>query len=339
MLNLDDAVQVMEEAFQEYSSNPSISHPRRSLHVLNQEKRQVRLNSFLGALPIRGYIGANLRCDGFKVKGHLSSTLSRGFSILYSAEDASPLAIFYGGSIRNGTVQDLARSAICLRTAAVSALGTKYMSRVESKTLGFFGSGNHAPSHLAAVCTVRDFRKIKIYSPNRDHREKFAKEMSEILARNIVPVEQPGDVVKGSDVIMCVTNSQVPVFDGLLLEPGTHVTSIVGGYRDDVRGGKREIDDVTLRKSEVIGITSKKQAEEDCQLTVWEPSQRDVIKWKDVIELKDLIARKAQGRTSGKQITLFHNNANQGITDLAITARLYELAKENGIGRDIDDMG
>ena len=115
-----------------------------------------------------------------------------------------------------------------------------------------------------------------------------------------------------------------------------HVTCIVAGHKDEVGGGRREVDDRALRKCYAIGTTSKEQAEEDGQLTLWEPSRRGVIKWESVLELKDLVAGKIQARTQEDQITLFHNSAGQGIADLAIHSLLYELAKKNGIGTELD---
>src|SRR5207247_5950926 len=42
----------------------------------------------------------------------------------------------------------------------------------------------------------------------------------------IIPVvETPREAVKGVDIVLCATNTNVPLFDGDWLEPGQHVTS------------------------------------------------------------------------------------------------------------------
>ena len=51
--------------------------------------------------------------------------------------------------------------------------------------------------------------------------------MTAILGIEVVAVDSPAEVVNGADVIICATNSNVPVFDGDWLVPGQHVTSIV----------------------------------------------------------------------------------------------------------------
>lgn len=85
LLSASEVVRVMEEAFREYGMNPSINHPRRRLHVHHEEGRQVRLSSFLGALPSKGHIGAFLRSDHFRTERrdskHLPADVNHGFYI------------------------------------------------------------------------------------------------------------------------------------------------------------------------------------------------------------------------------------------------------------------
>jgi len=52
--------------------------------------------------------------------------------------------------------------------------------------------------------------------------------MSRELGIDVRPVASPREAVRGVDVILAATNASVPVFDGNWLEPGQHVTSIVG---------------------------------------------------------------------------------------------------------------
>ena len=41
------------------------------------------------------------------------------------------------------------------------------------------------------------------------------------------------------------------------------------------------------------------------------------------------------GRTSPDQLTLYKNNAGQGIADVAIAARVYARARERGLGFEL----
>ena len=60
----------------------------------------------------------------------------------------------------------------------------------------------------------------------------------------------------------------------------------------------------------------------------------DSARWNAVLELAEIVSGKVPGRTSAQQITLFKSN---GIAteDIAVAARVYEIARERGIGREI----
>jgi ornithine cyclodeaminase/alanine dehydrogenase-like protein (mu-crystallin family) len=60
----------------------------------------------------------------------------------------------------------------------------------------------------------------------------------------------------------------------------------------------------------------------------------DEICWTGVKKLSDVVAGKVSGRTSDAEVTLFKSN---GIAswDLAVAMRVYALAKEKGLGREL----
>ena len=51
--------------------------------------------------------------------------------------------------------------------------------------------------------------------------------------------------------------------------------------------------------------------------------------------LVDVIARNIPGRTDDHQVTCFYNVVGSGITFPAVGARLYQLAREPGVGQEI----
>jgi ornithine cyclodeaminase/alanine dehydrogenase-like protein (mu-crystallin family) len=52
-----------------------------------------------------------------------------------------------------------------------------------------------------------------------------------------------------------------------------------------------------------------------------------------------LLNREVSGRTSERQITLFKNNAGQGIADVALGALAFEKILERDGGRDLGISG
>ena len=60
------------------------------------------------------------------------------------------------------------------RTAAASAVSVRYLARPDAAVLAILGSGVQAASHYDALCGVRAFREVRVWSPTAEHRERFA---------------------------------------------------------------------------------------------------------------------------------------------------------------------
>jgi ornithine cyclodeaminase/alanine dehydrogenase-like protein (mu-crystallin family) len=228
-----------------------------------------------------------------------------------------------------------------LRTAATSAVGTDLLARRDAEKLGIFGSAGQAKNHLVGLMKVRRIREVKVFSRKPENCKRFADEMGPLLNINISPVSSAREAVRGMDVVLTATNSSVPVFDGNWLEAGTHVTTIVGSNVGLVKGGfaaakRREIDDATLARSQVLGIVSIQQALQDEQADIYDPVQRGIIKWDDLIEIGDILAGKKEGRTKSDQITFYKNNAGQGVADVALGALVLEEVRKKGQGQKLD---
>jgi hypothetical protein len=117
------------------------------------------------------------------------------------------------------------------------------------------------------------------------------------------------EAIADSDIVLTATNSNVPVFDGTWLEPGTHVTSIMGGNIGLVKAGvarskRRELDDTSIRRSGVILVNSRDQAFQDEQGDLYDPVQAGFLSWDRVGELGDLLNGKIPAGSGAQQITL-----------------------------------
>jgi hypothetical protein len=64
------------------------------------------------------------------------------------------------------------------------------------------------------------------------------------------------------------------------------------------------------------------------------PMQRG-IEWKTLPTLPDLITGRIKGRETAEQITGFVNNIGLGVQFAAVGAKVFEAAKEKGLGREV----
>jgi alanine dehydrogenase len=220
-------------------------------------------------------------------------------------------------------------------------VGFRYLPRKDAKTVGLFGSAGQAANQLLALKCERPITHVKIYSRNPENRRKFAEKYGPMFNLDITPVDSPRDVVKGADVIACATNTNSVLFDGDWLEPGQHVTGIIGSNVALVKAGflrsrRREIDDKTAVRADVIVTNLRESVMSEEQGDLFEPLEKGLIPLEKIHELSELATRALHGRTSDEQITYHKNNNGLGCADLAIAMRAYELAKQQGRGITID---
>lgn len=337
IVSMREAIEAVRMGFREWGEDTQINAPRRRVHI----PTGVRVSVHQGGVPGAGATGLMTHCEWVKPMADRQEypRLNHPVIVLYDASEGELKGIIVGEITCSELPDNVAVTG--LRTAATSAVGTDVLARKDAERLGILGSRGQAKNHLIALATIRKLREVKVYSPNRDNCRSFAEEMGSLLNINIKPVSSPKEAIQGVDIILSATNSSVPVFDGNWLEPGVHVTSIVGSNVGLVKGGfikakRREIDDATLSRSDVIGIASVQQAIQDEQGDIFDPVERGIIRWEQLIEISQIMVGKKEGRTKAEQVTLFKNNAGQGVADVALGALVLRKVVEQGSGQGLN---
>jgi ornithine cyclodeaminase/alanine dehydrogenase-like protein (mu-crystallin family) len=206
----------------------------------------------------------------------------------------------------------------------------KVMARRNSEILGLVGSGGQAKAHYRYMTAVMPIKKVKVFSPNAEHRKAFVEEMAKETGVPGEPVDSAEEAARGCDVICSATNSSRPVIRLDWLEPGMHYNSI----------REFETNLEVLSKCDVIAIHTQFGGIQHYQPPgivedmpgVRREKPRD---WSKYPEICDLIAGKAPGRKDDNQITFFLNNVGTGVQFAAIGYCAYKAAKEKGLGHEI----
>jgi len=334
IVTMAEAIEAVRTGFLQWGENPQVNAPRRRIHI----PTGVRVSVHQGGVPALAATGLMTHCEWVKpMTDHQEyPRLNHPVTVLYDGAEGELKAIIIGEITSSELPDNVAVTG--LRTAATSAVGTDILARRDAERVGLLGSAGQAKNHLLALAKVRKLKQVKVYSRRVENCRKFAAAMSPLLGIDIQPVSSSEEAVRGVDIILTATNSSVPVFNGDWLEPGVHVTTIVGSNVGLVQGGftkakRREIDDTTLKRSEVITIASLQQAIQDEQGDFFDPVQNGIIRWEQVIEIGAILAGKKEGRTRREQITLFKNNAGQGVADVALGALVLKKALEKGLGQ------
>jgi ornithine cyclodeaminase len=185
-----------------------------------------------------------------------------------------------------------------LRTAATSAVATKFLALPDASTLGIFGTGRLALAHLAVLPLARNFERVLICGRNPSRSAEFVQKVSAQLPDLTITAADVCSCAAQSDVICTCTSNSAPLFDGHDLRPGTHL-NLVGAFRPQTR----EVDTHTIERSRVV-VDTYITASEVGELLI--PLQEGVIARDHVAaDLHELISGKKQGRRSPEEITVF----------------------------------
>ncbi len=304
VLTVPECVTWLEEAFRAYAGGQArniprarVKHPGGTLHVLP---------------------AADLAADAIGLKAYTSGRSGTRFSVLlYRASTCELLALIeadYLGQVRTG---------------AASGVATKYLAREDARRLGVYGSGRQATSQVAAVAAVRSLEAITVWSRNAEHRERFAQELTRELSVPARPASAPEEAAHGQDVIVTITTARDPVLQGEWLEPGVHVNA--AGSNSLLR---RELDDAAVQRANLIVVDSRQQARIEAG-DLLGPAERGIVEWDQLAELADVVAGTGRRRTSPDEITLFESQG-LGLEDVAVAMRVYERARAEGIGQELD---
>ena len=335
VITIGEAIDLVEQGYREASEFPIINAPRRRVHSRNN----VRVSNFPGGVDGLNVIGSLTRAESVSSEPEHQTYPYREHPVylLWDSKTAQLDAILIGEITekRVGT-----SSLMALRTAATSGVGFRHLVRNNARVAGVYGTGGQALHKVLALHNERNIEKYQVFSRNPANRVGFCRRMAEMVGAEFVPLDDPREVPRGADVVICATNSNVPVFDGDWLEPGQHVVTVVGSNSALVKGGwvksgRRENDDRTAERADFIITNWRESIAQDQQAGLMEPLQRGLITWDKIHELGELVSGAFPGRTSDDQITLHANNNGTAAADLAIAKRVYERCKSLGRGMEI----
>jgi len=208
------------------------------------------------------------------------------------------------------------------RTAAASALASRYLSREDSSKLLIIGAGRLARSLVDAHSAVRPITEIQVWNRTKSSAQKMVDILCEQGKNAFLCTSDnlPEQTAK-ADIISCATMSMQPIVLGQHLTAGTHV-DLVGAFKPTMR----ECDDEAVQKSAVFVDTRAGALSEAGDLIM----AIDAGKFDSsrvIAELSELAAKKHSGRSalenSDFQITLF-KSVGAGREDLAAAILAYE---------------
>ena len=142
----------------------------------------------------------------------------RHMNFLFDGQGGDLLAVIAGGELN------------VWRTAAPAGLACRYLAQPSAKILALLGSSRQARGQLVSILRkVPSLEKVRVFSPNEEHRKTFAARMGARLGIEVEAVNSARAAIDGAKIISLATNSRVPVLEPEWLAPGALTISITSG--------------------------------------------------------------------------------------------------------------
>lgn len=296
LVDVNDAIGVLEAAFAEWGQGGAANLPRQRLALPERA-----VNIMAASLPSAGVFGHKVYFSGFFV------------FTLYSIADRRILAMIEAAALG------------AMRTGAASGVATRRLARADAATCGLIGAGRQGWTQLLAVHAVRPLERAAVYSRNRETRETFAAGMAAETGVEVEAADSAEACVRGMDIVIAATNAAEPVVFGDWLAPGTHVNAVgANAY------ARRELDDAAVLRADILATDDRAQAKTEAREFI-DLADAGGIDWDDIAELGGLVQGHGPQRTGADQITLF-KSLGIALEDVAFAKLIYDRAVAGGVG-------
>lgn len=307
LADMNAFVQAVREGYEEVGRGA----PAKPRTKLTRAEPPGMLTGYLSILPEMDAMGGYVYSAGF------GASDAHFFLPLFDPDSGTPYALLDGSWLNP------------YKTGAAGGVAIDELAREDATDLALIGASSQAKGQLRAAAAVRDLERVDVYSRTKESRETFAGEMNDELDASVGAVASSDAAIEGADIVITATNSSEPVFDGDLLEPGTHVTAM-GKYEPDAR----EVDTTTVANSKYVPDL-RARTEQDAGAFIIAKEEGAVDDDHIHGELGEVVAGVVPGREDDEEITLF-DSGGTGIETVAAARLLYERAVDEGVGQHID---
>jgi alanine dehydrogenase len=345
VLTMELTLDALEKSYLDLAAGEAVCRPRIDIRIPTSDPTKNYQWGTMEGGSTAGYFAIRMKSDVIyetQYNGAITQEkyctrpgLFCGLILLTSIENGEPLAFLNDGHLQH------------MRVGGDGGIGVKYMANEDAEVVGMLGSGGMARTHMQAFTRVRTIKKLQVFSPTRENREAFGREMAAKYNIEVKVCDRPEDIYKGAHIVAALTDSAVEVTDGTLLEKGSHIVVVGGSGKPDPKSLERV--DVYLRFGDTPAPVGRPELATDAENIGYE-ARPDVGKHGDGrrsrrkhgnslpdkrVTLADLVQGKVKGRTSPDQISYSERGNLQGAQFYAVAGKVYELVRRAGLGREI----
>lgn len=282
-----DARAVLADAFLSFGKQEAAMQAR-----IRSEADGVKLSTLGAVIPGQQVLGAKVYST---IKGQFSFVI-----LLFSSVDGRALATFDAGAITR------------LRTAGCSVITARRLARPNASTLAVFGSGPLGRAHVVQMAEAFPLRHVLLVSRSSDPALAAGLEAACGVPTRMATAEQ---AAAEADIVVTASRSPTALFSGDLLKPGCFIAAVGSSLPNT-----RELDDRAIARASLVAVEWREQSlREAGDLVLADPQALTAAK---VVELGEILAGRARGRTSDDEITVY-KSVGVGLQDIALAGLAY----------------
>ena len=260
-----------------------------------------------------GFLGLDRRYFAAKLNANFPHNAARhglptiqGAVMLSDAVDGALLAIMDSISIT------------ALRTAAATAVATKYLARDECETALICGCGGQAAAQLRSLVRVRKPRRILAYDKDAGRAAAFAAALGKELAIPIAQTRDLAEAIRASAIVVTCTTARSFFVTREMVRPGTFIAAV--GADDEQ---KQEIEPLLLAGARVVtDLTGQASRIGDLHHAIVAGAMSgDMVH----AELGEVITGRKPGRLRDDETFVF-DSTGTGLQDVAAAIAVYRRA-------------
>ena len=304
-LPMTEIIDALESMFREKGNGKVEMPPKPGIHT--------RPNAFIHAMP--AYI-PSLESAGMKwVSGYPQNQAKglpyiSGLLILNDPDTGIPLAVMDCTWIT------------AKRTGAATALAAKYLARPESSSVGIIACGVQGRSNLEALACLFKIKNVMAYDVKHEIANRYADEMRAQLGLDVEAVRELPEAVKGVDFVVTsgpILKNPRPAIPAGWLAEGAFASLV--DFDSYWQGpALREMDKIAT--------------DDLSQMNYYHHEGYFKATPDAYADLGEIVAGKKPGRESASE-RIAAINLGLALDDMATAIRIYQRAKEIGIGQDL----
>jgi len=307
LLDMAECIEAVERAFRLHGTGEAAAPAVASVHVANGV-----FHVKAGVLPVgaREYFVAKTNANFPGNPARLGLPTVQGTLVLCDADRGLPLAMMDANEIT------------ALRTAAASAVATKYLARNDAAALAVIGCGIQGYQHVRALSLVGQISRVSLYDARADAAQSLADRIALEFHFPVAVATSVSAAVEGADNCVTCTSSTEFLMDDVAR--GTFVAAV--GVDSEK---KRELAPQLLRRSKlVVDVLAQCAAFGDLHHAI----DAGVMTSSDVhAELGAVVAGRRPGRESDDEVIVF-DSTGMALQDVAAAAVVYERARGRQCG-------